>query len=131
VFNAPQDAIEGTVGKLGVKSGSKRVVFVGTRGSGKTTALGCIALTCDLLSQRDGKFSHFIHERTSGIRQIPSDLCMGRFPEPTPPGLIYEADIHLRWRYPFGERNVTLPFCETAGEDIKNLIGKYTTNVYS
>lgn len=108
----------------------KRVTFVGTRGSSKTTALGCLALTADILSTQDKNFTHFIDERTSGIRQVPSDLCAGYFPEATPPGLIYEADLYLSWKSTLGERTICLPFCETAGEDIQNLMGPYQTSVY-
>jgi len=108
----------------------KRLVFVGTRTSSKTTALGCLDLTCDILSAQDPNFTHFIDEKTSGICQVPSDLCRGFFPEPTPPGLIYEADEIMRWKTPLGEKTVCLPFCETAGEDIENLMGPYTKNVY-
>jgi len=108
----------------------KRVVIVGTRGSAKTTFLGSLALACDLLSQREKGFKHFIDERTSGICQVPSDLCAGFFPEPTPPGLIYEADMYLTWQSLFGEKTICLPFCETSGEDIENLIGPYKQSQY-
>jgi hypothetical protein len=108
----------------------KRVIFVGTRGSSKTTSLGLLALTCDIISTQDPNFSHFIDEKTSGIRQVPSDLCQGYFPEPTPPGLIYEADLYLKRSTRFGDKTVVLPFCETAGEDIQNLIGRYQKSVY-
>jgi|SRR5271157_4634725 len=108
----------------------KRVIFVGTRGSSKTTTLGLIALTCDILSTQEPGFTHFIDERTSGICQVPSDLCQGMFPEPTPPSLIYEADLFLSWKTTLTEKTLMLPFCETAGEDIQNLIGPYQKSVY-
>jgi hypothetical protein len=112
------------------KTHEKRVIFVGTRGSSKTTALGCLALTCDILSSQDKNFRHYIDEKTSGICQVPSDLCQGRFPEATPPGFVYEADLILKWSGNLGEKTVCLPFCETAGEDIENLIGPYQKSVY-
>jgi hypothetical protein len=108
----------------------KRVVIVGTRGSSKTTSLGCLALECDIMSLKDPNFIHFIDERTSGIRQVPSELCQGRFPQPTPPGIIYEADLYLTWKGPLGDKNICLPFCETAGEDMQSLIGPYSTDMY-
>lgn len=108
----------------------KRVIFVGTRASGKTTHLGCLALACDLKSLRDKNFSAYIDERTSGIRQVPSMLCQGRFPEPTPPGMWYEADIVMTWKTTFGEKTVVLPFAETAGEDMEKLIGPYHQSIY-
>lgn len=108
----------------------KRVIFVGTRGSSKTTTLGCIALECDILSTQDPNFKHFIDEKSSGICQVPSDLCQGVFPEPTPPSLIYEADLNLTWSTALSTKSLTLPFCETAGEDIQNLIGPFQKSVY-
>jgi hypothetical protein len=118
--------------RLGTSSPTleKRLIFVGTRASSKTTALGCLDLTCDVLSAQDPNFTHFIDEKTSGIRQVPSDLCQGYFPEPTPPGLIYEADEIMRWKTSFGERKVCLPFCETAGEDIESFMGPFGQSVY-
>lgn len=108
----------------------KRVIFVGTRGSSKTTSLGCLALTCDLKSLADKNFTAYIDERSSGIRQVPSQLCQGRFPEPTPPGMIYEADIIMSWKTFLGKKTVILPFAETAGEDMEKLIGPYHQSIY-
>jgi hypothetical protein len=108
----------------------KRIVFMGTRGSSKTTALGCLALACDIKSASDKHFKHLIDEKTSGMRQVPSDLCAGYFPEPTPPGLIYEADVYLTHESILGEKTVCLPFCETAGEDTEKIIGPYQQSQY-
>lgn len=108
----------------------KHVTVVGTRGSSKTTALGCLSLTCDLKSLNDNNFSAFIDEKTSGILQVPSDLCQGKFPDATPPGWLYEADMIMSWKTPFGKKTVVLPFCETAGEDMEKLIGPHTQSVY-
>jgi len=108
----------------------KRVIFVGTRGSAKTTALGCLSLTCDLKSLSDKNFVAYIEEKSSGIRQVPSELCQGRFPEPTPPGMIYEADIVMTWGATWGKKTVILPFAETAGEDMEKLIGPYHQSIY-
>jgi hypothetical protein len=130
VFNMPQEVVESTVGKIGVKAGQKSVITVGIRGSGKTSVLGCLELCCDIKSQRQPNFSHFMRERTSGIRQVPCDLAMGKFPMATPPGIVYEADEIMRWTYPFGTRSVVMSFCETAGEDMQNLAGKFTSSVY-
>lgn len=121
------------LGELIPKSTSstlKRVILVGTRASSKTTALGMLALECDIMSTLDPNFTHFIDEKTSGIRQVPSDLCAGHFPQATPPGNIYEADLYLTWRNALSEKSVCIPFCETAGEDMHSLIGPYSQNVY-
>lgn len=130
LYDTPKKMVTDTVGKLGVSSDTKNVITIGIRGSGKTSTLGCIELACDLKSQRQPNFSHFMRERTSGIRQVPCDLAIGKFPAPTPPGIIYEADEIMRWKYPFGERKVIMSFCETAGEDIQNVAGKFTDSVY-
>ena len=111
-------------------SKEKRVIFVGAKRSGKTTALGLLSLACDLLSQEDKAFSHYIDEKTSGICQVPSDLCQGLFPEETPSGFVYEAQMHIREKRPFRERNVTVPVCETAGEDMELLTGPYQDSIY-
>lgn len=113
-----------------VSTKEKRVIFVGAKRSGKTTALGCMSLACDLLSLEDPSFSHYIEEKSSGICKVPSDLCRGLFPEETPSGLIYEAIIHIRDRRALKERNVAVPCAETAGEDMESLTGPYTDSVY-
>jgi len=112
-------------------SKEKRIIFVGAKKSGKTTALGLLSLACDLLSITDPSFSHYIDEKTSGICQVPSDLCQGVFPEETPGGFVYEAQMHIREKKPFRERNVTIPVCETAGEDMESLTGPFTDSIYS
>ncbi|UCD15272.1 MAG: hypothetical protein JSV34_06020, partial [Candidatus Omnitrophota bacterium] len=72
-------------------------------------------------------------EKTSGICQVPADLCQGKFPPATPGGVgqVYEADIIMTenkgWR---GKKTVRLPFAETAGEDIENLIGPHRKSMY-
>lgn len=103
---------------------------MGAKKSGKTTGLGCLGLACELKSQSDPAFSHYIEEKSSGIRQVPSDLCQGLFPEETPSGLIYEAILHIRQKKPFREKCVDIPVCETAGEDMQNLAGPYDESMY-
>lgn len=111
-------------------STQKRVIFVGAKRSGKTTAFGCWSLACDLRSIQDPSFSHYVEEKTSGISQVPSDLCQGYFPEETPSGLIYEAQLHIRQAKPLRKKEVTIPICETAGEDMESLTGPYQESVY-
>ena len=129
-LNPAEKAVTGAIGKLGTVNDTKSVVTIGIRGSGKTAVLGCIELCADLKSQRVPNFSHMLRERSSGMRQVPCDLARGRFPAATPPGIIYEADEIMRWKYPFGERKVVMSFCETAGEDIQNIAGRFTDSVY-
>lgn len=103
---------------------------MGTLGSSKTTALGCLSLTADVLSAEVGNFKHFINEKSSGICQVPADLCIGKFPEPTPSGSVYEADIYMTRAGTFGDKTICIPVGETSGEDIENLIGPYKKKVY-
>lgn len=108
----------------------KRVSVIGTVESGKTTALGLICLTCQTLSAQNIAFKSRIRERTSGIKQAPSDLRRGHFPPKTTPGSYYEADLLLKKEGHFGDRTVTLPFCETAGEDIQKWINSFSQSMY-
>jgi len=111
----------------------KRVIIVGTRKAGKTVALGCMDLAATIKSQTNKRFKCFIDEKTSGMCQVSSDLCRGYFPDETPPGFIYKADVYLveEPRTPLGEqRGVKLPVCETAGEDMEKLIGPYAQEQY-
>lgn len=108
----------------------KRVTIVGVRASSKTTALGCLSLTCDIKSLQDPNFVAYIDEKTSGILRVPSDLCQGYFPPPTEVGSLYEADLIMKWKTTFGEKTVVLPVCETAGEDMEKIIGPFAQKVY-
>lgn len=113
------------------KQYEKNVTLIGTRASSKTTILGCIALTCQIESVNNPKFTYSIEEKTSGICQVPADLCLGKFPPATPPGQIYEADIVMRFKNGWsGGKKVRIPFAETAGEDIENLIGQHQKYMY-
>lgn len=108
----------------------KRVTIIGVRQSAKTTALGCLDLTCNIKSLRDKNFVAYIDEKTSGILRVSSDLCQGYFPPATESGSLYEADLIMKWKTRFGEKTVVLPFCETAGEDMEKLIGPFAQKVY-
>lgn len=109
------------------KEYEKNITYIGTRGSSKTTSLGCIDLVCEIESARNPKFTYRIDERTSGgISQISADLCRGVFPKATPKGKIYQADIYLTWKNGWrGDKTICIPVAETAGEDIENLMGIY------
>jgi len=108
----------------------QRVTVVGTMGSGKTTVLGCLYLTAVDKANREKNFRCRINEKTSGIRQVPSDLRDGLFPEPTPQEATFEADLLMRWEQLTNTQTIRLPFCETAGEEIQKLIGKFQEGVY-
>ena len=115
----------------GSTSAEKRVSVLGTMGSGKTTALGLTCLTCETLSAQYPSFKVRIVEKTSGIREAPSDLRQGHFPPKTLPGTYYEADLIMKWESNLGDKLVRLPFCETAGEDIQKLIGRFSQGMYN
>jgi len=111
----------------------QRVACVGTQGSGKTTVLGFIHVTCQILTNElDQNFYFRVDEKTSGIRQAPSDLRNGMFPVATPirPGHIFEADFIMRKHVPFGTQSIRIPFAETAGEEISRLIDKFSHGQY-
>jgi len=118
----------------GKVEGEQRVAVVGTQGSGKTTVLGFIHVTCQILTnQYDQNFYYRVVEKTSGIREAPSDLRNGMFPIQTPAdqGHIFEADFLMRWLQAFGRQQVRLPFCETAGEEIQRLISRFSKGMYT
>lgn len=118
-------------GLQGSTESERRVTFIGTWASGKTSVLGCMGLTCELLSDQNPKFTYWVDEKTSGIRQFWSDLRRGRFPPSTPPGTYYESSLTLEFKEGFGSSTkVTLPICEVAGEDIQKLIGTYALDPY-
>ncbi len=108
----------------------KRVTIVGTLGSGKTTVVGCLYITCQALSQEQKNFYYDVKEISIPIRDFPSRLRMGHFPPKTPPGPLYESDFVLRWDDVWGKKNLHLPTCETSGEAIERLIRKFEKDSY-
>lgn len=115
-----------------IKQYEKNITFIGTRGSSKTTAFGCLALTCQIESVINPNFTYFIDEKNSGICTVPADLCQGKFPKATPAvNKIFEADIIMSenkgWH---NKKTVCLPFAETAGEHIEDLIGPHRKEMY-
>lgn len=126
LFDLVKDAFTGPP-----KESTRRVTSVGTWASGKTTALACLGLACETLSARDRHFKYWPDEKDSGIRQFWSDLRRGRFPPATTPGSYYESGFTLEWDGGFkGSTTVNIPFCETAGEDIQEMIGTFANNPY-
>jgi len=111
-------------------SREKRVSVIGTRTAGKTTALGCLYLTCQIMSAMEPGFLYKVEEKTSGIREAPSMLRRGRFPTATLPGQYYEADFIMRWKG-WGDETARLPFCEAAGEDEQKLLEPFQGGMYN
>ncbi len=112
----------------------KRCTVFGMAGSGKTTALGLLKLTAADLTQptnpKGKNFYSMVEEKSSGIRQCVADLCAGKFPPPTPLGNVFEAHFLLKWKEPFGEQSLRLPWCETAGEEMEKLITRFSEGQY-
>jgi hypothetical protein len=123
--------------KLGTKiEATRRASVFGMVESGKTTILGLLHLTCiDYANKanRPGskdKFHFLVQERTSGIRQAASELRLGMFPQKTPADHTFEADFYMRFGRAFGEDQIVLPFCETAGETFGKLLDRFQKGQY-
>jgi hypothetical protein len=112
-----------------------RVAVIGTRGSGKTTVLGLIYLTAiDETIKKDNKLVATIEEITLGARDIPSILMDGEFPPPTAKDEIFEANLVLEWKHRIGflkPKRIVLPFVETAGETLQEMIRRFSRGVYN
>lgn len=118
----------------GMQPAERRIALMGLSGSGKTTALGLLEVTCIDLTQpgnpKGKDFYYLVEERTSGIRNAASDLRNGYFPIQTPMGEIFEADFLMRWETSFNKLFARVPFCETAGEEINKLIQRFQEGQY-
>ena len=112
----------------------KIMVILGTAGSGKTTAVACLYLTCQALSQEQENFFYDVKEITIPIRDFPSKLSMGYFPPQTPPNIIgaplYKSEFQMKWSDLWGNKLLRLPVCETAGEDMVKAIGRFERDSY-
>lgn len=111
-----------------------RVAVLGTRGSGKTTVLGLIYLTAtDETIKDNNKLVATIEEINLGARDIPSMLMDGDFPPPTGKDEIFEANLILEWQRLRGliaPKKIILPFVETAGETLQEIIRRFSRGVY-
>lgn len=114
----------------------RRASVFGMVQSGKTTILGLLEIICVNYANKanapgsKGGFHFLIREHTSGIRQVASELRQGMFPEKTPVDLIFEAEYLMRFGKTFGEKQLRLPFCETAGETFTKLLDRFGKGQY-
>ena len=114
----------------------RRASVFGMVQSGKTTILGLLEIVCIDYANKTNKpggksnFHFLVQERTSGIRQVSSELRQGMFPEKTPPNVVFEADFMMRFGKTFGERQLRLPFCETAGETFTQMLERFGKGQY-
>jgi len=123
--------------KVGTKMEQERRASVfGMVESGKTTILGLLEIICiDYANQMNkpgskNNFHFLVQERSSGIRQVSSELRKGMFPEKTPPNVVFEADFLMRFGRTFGEQYLRLPFCETAGETFTKMLERFGKGQY-
>ena len=113
----------------------RRASVFGMVESGKTTFLGLLEIVCIDYANKTNKrgskdkFHFLVQERTSGIRQTSSELRQGMFPPKTTGG-IFEADFLMRFGKTFGEQQVRLPFCETAGETFNKMLERFGDGQY-
>jgi len=114
----------------------RRASIFGMVESGKTTTLGELEIVCVEYANKANKpgskdkFHFLVVERTSGIRQVGSELRKGLFPEKTPPDRIFEADFIMRFDRPFGKQQLRLGFGETAGETFNKILDKFQNGQY-
>lgn len=107
-----------------------RVAVLGTRGSGKTTVLGLLCLGAVDWAVKDEKVRSNIIELSSGMREVPSKLRRGKFPLPTPLDVTFESELVLEWSKIMTLKQISLPFVETAGETIQQMINRFARNEY-
>lgn len=114
----------------------RRASVFGMVESGKTTILGLLELVCVNYANKanapgsKGGFHFLVQEHTSSMRQIAAELSKGMFPEKTPVDLIFEAEFLMRFGRTFGEKQLRLPFCETAGETFTKLLERFGKGQY-
>lgn len=104
-----------------------RFSMLGTVGSGKTTISALIVLTAQTLSSRMPEFQCRVLETTSGILEGTSNLRRGRFPPKTyaRTSYAYESGLLIKWQGTFREKNIHIPICDLAGEDIQLMIQQF------
>jgi len=118
------------------ESEERRASLFGMVESGKTTILGLLENVCINYAneanapQSKSKFHFLIIERNSSIRQVGSELRQGMFPEKTPVENIFEADFLMRFSKTFGDQQLRIPFCETAGETFTKLLDRFGKGQY-
>jgi hypothetical protein len=101
--------------------------LIGTVGAGKSTTAALIALTTQTLSSSRTDFFCRIIERNSNIYGDVANLRMGKFPEKT---VAYnqfatESGLLLARKSTFGMKQLQMPICDVAGEDLQLTIKQY------
>jgi len=109
-----------------------RFSMLGTVGSGKTTISALTVLTAQTLSANMPEFKCRVLETTSGILEGTSNLRRGRFPPKTYANApyAYESGLLIKWEGRWREKNIHIPICDLAGEDIQLMIQTYKKGMY-
>jgi len=126
-----------SIPKLSPKAEQERRASVfGMIESGKTTTLLELQTVCTDYANKANKprskekFHFLVVERTSGIRQALGEFYQGMFPEKTPMNRVFEADFLMRFDKMIGKQQLRLPFCETAGETMSQLLDRFQKGQY-
>lgn len=101
-----------------------RFAMMGTVGSGKSTVTAGLVLTAMTLSSDLPDFYCRVIESNSDILADASNLRRGRFPHKTEAYERYpvESGLLLIWKTWRGTRQIQIPICDIAGEDIQQMI---------
>lgn len=111
--------------------------MIGTVASGKSTVAAQIVLTAQTLQSQIPTFSCDVVENTSNILVDVSNLRRGRFPPKTTAYNKYatEAGLLMYWnealggRLSIGKKQMHIPFCDVAGEDLQAGIKGNTADI--
>ena len=109
-----------------------RFSMLGTVGSGKTTISALMVLTAQTLSSRWPEFKCRVLETTTGILEGTSNLRRGRFPPKTVSQTSYplESGLLIKWQGMLRTKNLHIPICDLAGEDIQLMVPQYGSGMY-
>jgi len=110
-----------------------RVPLFGLAGSGKTVFTGGLLMANEDKANYGTNFFTDCDEGGSDIRLAADQLKIGRFPDKTPKGLLFESVIYFKWKLYRGLKwvEVCAPIIDPSGEDIKEIIDKYNNKMYT
>lgn len=108
-----------------------RFSILGTIGSGKSTWATLMVITTQSLSRNLPNFKCRVLEKTSTILSDASRMRLGKFPEKTKAYETYAAEsgLMMGWETWRGSKNIQIPICDIAGEDIQVMIQRFSKNV--
>jgi hypothetical protein len=111
----------------------ERAALVGTVGSGKSTFAASLGITTQTLMSIRKEFFCRIVERNSNILGDMSNLRSGRFPNKTASLQTFaaEAGYVLGKKNFLGTKQMQMPVCDIAGEDLQMMIRQYGSEIGS